>query len=226
MDKIFESIFVGGVINIRSYLFCLLFAILTGIVLATLCYFKSKSSKSFFVTVSLIPASVAMVIAFVNGNIGIGIAAAGAFSLVRFRSIPGNAKEIGTIFIAIGSGLAFGTGYIAYGVLFSLIMGVILLIMEFIPIWDKPLSKAEKKLRITIPEDLNYTEVFDDLFQKYTKKNDLIRVKTTNLGSMIKLDYAIVLKDYKLEKEFIDEIRCRNGNLEVSIQKNDYSETL
>ena len=85
-------------------------------------------------------------------------------------------KEIGTIFIAIGSGLAFGTGYIAYGVLFSLIMGVILLIMEFIPIWDKPLSKAEKKLRITIPEDLNYTEVFDDLFQKYTKKNDLIRV--------------------------------------------------
>ena len=144
MDKIFESIFVGGVINIRSYLFCLLFAILTGIVLATLCYFKSKSSKSFFVTVSLIPASVAMVIAFVNGNIGIGIAAAGAFSLVRFRSIPGNAKEIGTIFIAIGSGLAFGTGYIAYGVLFSLIMGVILLIMEFIPIWDKPLSKAEK----------------------------------------------------------------------------------
>lgn len=226
MDKIFESIFKGGIVTVESFLLCMLFALITGILLSFISYIKSQSSKSFFVTTALIPAAVAMVIAFVNGNIGIGIAAAGTFSLVRFRSAPGNAKEICTIFIAVASGLAFGTGYIAYGILFAIILGAVLAVLEFLPIWDRTNSKTEKKLTILIPENINYVEIFDDIFDKYTKKVDLLKVKTTNLGSMMKLTYHVILKDCKLEKEMIDELRCRNGNLDISLDRVDQSETL
>ncbi|MDD7736273.1 MAG: DUF4956 domain-containing protein [Bacillales bacterium] len=225
MDKLFQSIFSGG-IDVLSFLLCMLVSLLTGFILAFMSYFNSKSSKSFYVTTALIPSAVAMVIALVNGNIGVGVAVAGAFALVRFRSSQGSAREICIIFIAMASGLAFGIGYLAYGVLFALIIGSMLMIFQRLPIWDKNSSSKEKILKITIPEDLNYSEVFDEVLKKYTKKYELAKVKSTNLGSMFKLQYNIVLKDVKKEKEFLDEIRCRNGNLEVSLEILDFQNNL
>lgn len=225
MDKLFQSIFSGG-IDVLSFLLCMLVSLLTGFILAFMSYFNSKSSKSFYVTTALIPSAVAMVIALVNGNIGVRVAVAGAFALVRFRSSQGSAREICIIFIAMASGLAFGIGYLAYGVLFALILGSMLMIFQRLPIWDKNSSSKEKILKITIPEDLNYSEVFDEVLKKYTKKYELAKVKSTNLGSMFKLQYNIVLKDVKKEKEFLDEIRCRNGNLEVSLEILDFQNNL
>ena len=225
MDKLFQSIFSGG-IDVLSFLLCMLVSLLTGFILAFMSYFNSKSSKSFYVTTALIPSAVAMVIALVNGNIGVGVAVAGAFALVRFRSAQGNAREICIIFIAMASGLAFGIGYIAYGVLFSLILGIMLMLFQKLPIWNKSSSQKEKILKITIPEDLNYSEVFDDILKKYSKRYELVKVKSTNLGSMFKLQYNVVLKDVKKEKEFLDEIRCRNGNLEVSLEIFDFQNNL
>ena len=225
MDKLFQSIFSGG-IDVLSFLLCMLVSLLTGFILAFMSYFNSKSSKSFYVTTALIPSAVAMVIALVNGNIGVGVAVAGAFALVRFRSSQGSAREICIIFIAMASGLAFGIGYLAYGVLFALIIGSMLMIFQRLPIWDKNSSSKEKILKITIPEDLNYSEVFDEVLKKYTKKYELAKVKSTNLGSMFKLQYNIVLEDVKKEKEFLDEIRCRNGNLEVSLEILDFQNNL
>ena len=196
-------------------------ALTTGIVFSFLCYIKNKTTKSFLITTALIPSAVAMVIMLVNGNIGAGIAVAGAFSLVRFRSAQGSAKEICTIFISMAAGLAFGMGYLAYGSIFIILAGVVLLILDFTPIWNNNTNSLEKTLKITIPEDLNYTEVFDDIFEKYTKKHELIKTKTTNMGSMFKLTYNIILIDAKIEKEFVDEIRCRNANLEIEIMRTD-----
>ena len=154
----------------------------------------------------------------VNGNVGTGVAVAGAFSLVRFRSIPGTAKEISMLFLAMGTGLITGMGYIGYSFLFALILGLAFILFTRLGLVRmKPCR--EKILRITIPEDLDYNELFDDLFEKYTTHSDTISVKTSNMGSMFKLTYNITLKDPANEKEFIDALRCRNGNLEISISK-------
>jgi hypothetical protein len=152
----------------------------------------------------------------VNGNIGAGVAVAGAFSLVRFRSIPGSAKEICAIFLAMASGLATGMGYVAYGFIFVIIMCIMNYIFNKTSFGNKTIGNCEKTVRITIPEDLDYSGVFDDLFDEYTTQNRLLSVKTSNMGSLYKLTYDITLRDAKLEKELIDKLRCRNGNLEIS----------
>jgi uncharacterized membrane protein YhiD involved in acid resistance len=155
----------------------------------------------------------------VNGNIGAGVAVAGAFSLVRFRSAPGTAKEIAILFLAMASGLIAGMGYLAYAVLFAIILGVVLLLCNIIKLPVKINKGAEKTLKITIPEDLDYTDLFKDIFDKYTKECNVVAVKTTNMGSMFKITYNIVERDTAEEKKMIDEIRTRNGNLEISISE-------
>lgn len=155
----------------------------------------------------------------VNGNVGAGVAVAGAFSLVRFRSILGNARDIGTIFLAMAAGLMTGMGYLGYAVLFSVILGLVMVILTQTGFGVHDGSDADKTLRITIPEDLNYSNVFDDLFAQYTTSCKLISVKTTNMGSMFKLQYHLTLADPSAEKAFIDALRCRNGNLEISIAR-------
>ena len=152
----------------------------------------------------------------VNGNVGTGVAVAGAFSLVRFRSVPGSAKDIGAIFIAMGAGLVSGMGYLGYAVLYTVILALIMAGYVHLNLWEKK-DKREKTLTITIPEDLDYTSVFDELFDTYTEKWELAKVKTTNMGSLFKLTYQITLKDCNQEKEMIDGLRCRNGNLEIVI---------
>jgi uncharacterized membrane protein YhiD involved in acid resistance len=149
--------------------------------------------------------------------VGAGIAVAGAFSLVRFRSAPGTAKEISMLFLAMGAGLVTGMGYLGYAILFSLLLSGALLLFTKMGIGSKKKEIMDKTLRITIPEDLNYNNLFDDLFEEYTVSHQVASVKSTNMGSMFRLTYNIVLRDEKKEKEFIDELRCRNGNLEISI---------
>ena len=220
MPDIFKSLFESGSqssISVGNFFICFAVALVLGVILAGGYTIKGKYTKSFAITLAILPAVVCVVIMLVNGNIGAGVAVAGAFSLVRFRSQPGSAKEIVAIFIAMCSGLLAGMGYIAFAVIFTIVMAVILLVLNIVKIWNRKQAPKEKTLRITIPEDLNYTEVFEDLFQKYTQSHETVSVKTTNMGSMFKLKYNIVLKDASQEKEFIDELRQRNGNLEIMI---------
>jgi hypothetical protein len=155
----------------------------------------------------------------VNGNIGTGVAVAGAFSLVRFRSVPGTAKEIGVLFLAMGAGLVAGMGYLAFAFLFTLILCGVTMLYARLDLGEKKNAAVYKTLHITIPENLDYSEVFEDLFASYTTSCELTQVKTTNMGSLFKLTYDVTLRDPKKEKELIDQLRCRNGNLEISISK-------
>ncbi len=221
----FESPFNDGTISTLDIFLCLGVALVAGIVFSLLCCIKSKSSKSFLVTTSLLPFVVSLIIILVNGNIGAGVAIAGAFGLVRFRSQPGSAKEICIIFISMASGLAFGMGYLAYGAIFLIVCGVILLVLEFLHLFDKKYDAKEKIIRITIPEDLDYTEVFDEVLKKYTKSYEILKVKTVNMGSMFKIYYHVILKNPSEEKQLLDDIRIRNGNLEVSIERMEFSKS-
>lgn len=219
MDEIFGSIFNTNSTNIGTSILVIFIALIMGVIFSFMCFIRSKSSKSFYITTSLLPSTVALVIMLVNGNIGAGIAVAGAFSLVRFRSAQGTAKEICIIFIAMASGLAFGMGYIAYACLFMLIAGACLIIFSSVKIWERSPNLNDKRLQITIPEGLDYTTIFDDVLNKYTAKFELVKVKSVNMGSMFRVTYLITLKDLLLEKTFIDELRCRNGNLEISLER-------
>lgn len=220
MPNIFKSIFdssASNSISVEGFFICFAVALVLGAILVVGYTVKSRYTKSFAITLAVLPAVVCVVIMLVNGNIGAGVAVAGAFSLVRFRSAPGSAKEIVAIFVAMCSGLLAGMGYIAFAVIFTVLMAVILLVLNIVKIWNRKQLPKEKTLRITIPEDLNYTEVFEDIFKEYTESCETISVKTANMGSMFKLKYNIVLKDTAKEKQFIDELRCRNGNLEIMI---------
>ena len=185
--------------------------------------YKNTYSKSFIVTIATIPAIVCVVIMMVNGNVGAGVAVAGAFSLVRFRSAPGTAREIGVLFLAMGAGIITGMGYIAYAFLFVIIMGAVNMIYAQIDFGARKNTALERTLHITIPEDLDYVEVFDDLFDQYASRCELLNVKTTNMGSLFKLTYHITFREAGREKAFIDDVRCRNGNLEISLTNQESS---
>ena len=181
--------------------------------------YRTRYTKSLAVTLAFLPAVVCVVIMMVNGNVGAGVAVAGAFSLVRFRSAPGSAKEIAAIFLAMAAGLIVGMGYIGFAFLFTVILCGMCMLYNRLDFGTKKNAALYKTLHITIPEDLDYSDVFDDIFKEYTAEHELVRVKTTNMGSMFRLTYAITLRDAALEKEFIDKIRCRNGNLEITVSK-------
>ncbi len=222
LDNIFKGLFdsdIVSVISVTDFLLCLAFSLALGLVVALTYMYRTRYTKSFVVTLTLLPAVVCVVIMLVNGNVGTGVAVAGAFSLVRFRSVPGTAKEICMLFMAMGTGLIAGMGYIGFAVLFTVLMCIMFFIYNKLDLGAKKNSETYKTLTITIPEDLDYTGVFDDIFKEYVFQYDLIRVKTTNMGSMFRLTYNIALKDASKEKEMIDEIRCRNGNLEISVSK-------
>lgn len=220
LNNIFKGVFdtqSATTISVTNFLLCLIVSLLIGLLIAGVYTYKSRYTKSFLVTLAMLPAVVCVVIMMVNGNIGTGVAVAGTFSLVRFRSAPGTAKEIGAIFLAMCTGLIAGMGYLGYAVLFALILcGVTLLYNKF-DFGSKKNGEKYKILHITIPEDLDYTGVFDEVLDKYTSSHELIQVKTTNMGSLFKLTYNMVLKGPEDEKELIDKLRCRNGNLEISI---------
>ncbi len=214
MDGIFQSV-ISTSITVWSFLACMLSSVIIGAAIAVTYMKTSKRyTNSFVVTLALLPAVVQVVIMMVNGNLGAGVAVAGAFSLVRFRSIPGTAKEIGYIFIALAAGLATGMGYIAFAVIFAAIMCLLSIIYNVTGFGGKHVTN-KKSLTVVIPESLDYTGVFDGVFKKYLTEWDLVNVKTTNMGSLFKIKYEIAFKDVSKEKEFIDALRCKNGNLEI-----------
>lgn len=211
-----DSIFLeGSTMTLTASNFLLSFAIslALGFVIAGLYMFRSHYSKSFVMTLVMLPAVVQVVILLVNGNLGVGVAVAGTFSLVRFRSVPGTAREITSIFLAMAVGLAAGMGYLGIAVLLVVVLGAVSIILTITSFGDQ---RNRKDLRITIPESLNYTDVFDDILKSYAKNWELVQVKTTNMGSLYKLTYQIEMKDTSEEKKMIDELRCCNGNLEIS----------
>lgn len=222
LDGFFDGLFdtaettVSSGIEVGGFVTCVGAALVLGLLIALFYTYKNSYSKSFLATLVLLPAIVCVVILMVNGNIGAGVAVAGAFSLIRFRSVPGSAKEIAAIFLAMATGLVTGMGYIAYAALFVVIIGVASMLLAKLGFGETSAPICRKTMRITIPEDLDYTGVFDDLFEEYTAMHNLMSVKTTNMGSLFKLTYNITLRDLSLEKEFIDKLRCRNGNLEIT----------
>lgn len=217
LSELFSSIYgisTATQFSVGGFFLCTAVSLILGLGIAAAHGFRNRGSKSFAVTLALLPCIVQMVIMLVNGNLGTGVAVMGAFSLVRFRSVPGTAKEITNIFLAMAVGLATGMGYLMVAVLFVVIVGGIGMLFAILPFGE--VSKGERRLQITIPESLNYSDVFTDLFEQYTASCRLQQVKTTNMGSLYKLTYQIVLKEESKEKEFIDDLRCRNGNLEIS----------
>ena len=219
-DNLFKGLLVAegaAPIGFSYFLLCLGSALLIGMFIAVVYTYKTSYTKSFVVTLATLPSVVCMIIMMVNGSLGVGVAIAGAFSLVRFRSIPGTAKEIGAIFIAMGAGLATGMGYLGYAFIFVLIINIAILIYTASSLGEG--ASNQRTMRITIPEDLDYTDVFNDLMSRYTSKSELLSVKTTSMGSLFRLTYDILLNDVSKEKEFIDELRVRNGNLEIIMAK-------
>ncbi len=219
LEELFSSVIASEGIAVSSFLTCLLGSLLMGAFLAFVFTYKSKTTytKSFVGTLLILPAVVAIVIMMVSGSIGTGIAVAGTFSLVRFRSIPGTAREIGAIFLAMAVGLACGMGYLGFAAIFAAVLGIVTLLYNLSSLGEHSSDSLDKVLRITVPEDLEYKSAFGDVFEQYTSEASLIGVKTTNLGSLNRLAYSVRLKEAGTEKDLIDDLRVRNGNLEINM---------
>lgn len=209
----FSSI-IGSSMTVLGFIICVLAALVLGILTSIVFSIRSKHTSSWRFSIALLPAIVAVVIMMVNGNIGVGLAVAGTFALVRFRSMPGSAKEVTGLFFAVALGLICGTGYIGFAAIFFLIISAVVLLLNAVHFGEADASV--RSLKIVIPENLDYDSVFDDLFQKYTSRHELVRAKTSNMGTMYELTYDVILKDPDHSKEFIDELRVRNGNLNIS----------
>lgn len=211
--------------TLSAFLICIIGAIVLGVLNALLFSFNGKISSFLTYSLAVLPAVITLIIMLVNGNIGAGLGVAGAFSLIRFRSQPGNAREILGIFMSTALGLACGMGFVGIAAIFFVILAVLMIVLTLCHFGER--HNSYRKLKIVIPENLDYDGLFDDLFDKYTVSRDLVKVKTTNMGTLYELTYDITLKGNKLSKQFIDEIRCRNGNLNVTCGKeSDNSESM
>lgn len=205
-------------IPVTSFLLCAVISLILGAASAAIYMFRNSYNKGFVVTLALLPVVVQLVITLVNGNLGAGLAVMGAFALVRFRSIPGSAKDIAAVFFSMAIGLATGMGFLAIAALFTVIVGVATMIYAVIPFGEP--KDGVRMLKITIPETLDYDEVFASVLEEHTTKHKLVSVKTTNMGSLFKLTYEVVLKTSARQKAFIDDLRTRNGNLEIALGRN------
>ena len=221
LDSLFTSVLTASTDSTAAamsgvdFFLCSAVSLVLGVAIAFIYMFKHSYSKSFVVTLALLPIIVQMVISLVNGNIGAGIAVMGVFNLVRFRSIPGSAKDIGSVFLAMAVGLATGMGYLALACVFTVIVAIANIVFVLSPLGSQMGERVERSLTVTIPEDIDYTNLFDDLFERFTSKHELVNTRTTNMGSLYKLEYLVTLKDARAEKTLLDAIRTRNGNLTV-----------
>ncbi|WP_288307910.1 DUF4956 domain-containing protein [uncultured Enterococcus sp.] len=215
-----SSLFSGDTSTLewRSLLICIAASLLLGLLVAAIHMIRNVYTKNFVITLAVLPILVQSVIMLVNGNLGTGVAILGAFSLIRFRSVPGGSREITSVFWSMGIGLATGMGYVGYVVIFSIIVTLFLTLLYTVPFGDRQ-ATSERELKVTIPEDLDYPQLFDDLFEKYTHSAKLTSVRTTTMGSLYELRYQLLLKDQAQEKQIIDEVRVRNGNLPVVLGK-------
>lgn len=220
LDFFFHGLFntdISGVITFGTFFLCIGSSLLIGLILTFGCRHQARFTKSFLITLSLLPAVVCVVIMMVNGSVGAGVAAAGTFSLVRFRSAPGTAREITMLFLAMSAGLIAGMGYPAFALLFTVMMSLLNIVYNRLDFGEKKNAGRYRTLSIMIPETLDYSGVFDDVLKRYTTEYTLTRVKTTNMGSLFRLTYDLTLRSGAVEKEMIDALRCRNGNLEIML---------
>ena len=212
LNQLFTAIY-SGTFTPEVFFICTGVSLALGALIALTTGFRSKQSKSFLLALFLIPAIVQTVIMLVS--VGTGVAVMGAFSLVRFRSVAGTAKEIVSIFLAMATGLATAMGYIGLAIIFVVLICLVMFIVSFIHFTER--DDLVRDLRITVPEDLNYAHEFDDVFAAYTHNAKLLTVKTSNMGSLYKLIYRVELTSEDSVQKFIDELRCRNGNLEIAV---------
>lgn len=207
------SSIIGTELTLSVFLICTAVSLALGVGLALVSQFRARASQSFAVTLAILPVVVQVVIMLVNGNIGAGVAVAGAFSLVRFRSAPGTVREIGVLFLGMAIGLATGMGYVGLAALTFVIVSAALVLLTAVQLGGK--AVGERILKITIPENLDYEGLFDDLFARYTTAHTLVKVKTSNMGTLYELEYRVTLPEDRIPKEFLDALRCRNGNLNI-----------
>lgn len=200
-------------VSLTNILICTGVSIILGFLIAFTYMKTSKYSKNFLITLVVLPVLVQIIMMMVNGNLGTSVAIAGAFSLIRFRSIPGTSKEILSVFFAMTAGIVTGMGYVIFGGIITVIVCLVIFIFHFIPLFN--VDNKERILKVTVPENLDYTSMFNEIFDQYTKSAVLDQVKTTNMGSLFDLSYRIILNPGTNEKEFIDEIRIKNGNLKI-----------
>ena len=212
----FNSIF-SSTVTPEQLLLTAAAALCAGVLYSWLISFRIRANRRFFIVSSLLPCVVGLVLTFINGNIGAGIAFGGAFALTRFRSAQGTSDEIVAVLIAMAAGCAFGMGYVAYGVLILAGMGLIFLLLSGAKLFDHESLQQEKLLNITIPESLDYTRAFEEPFGRYLSKAENVGVKTTGMGSMYRLSFRIRMKNPAEETEMIDELRIRNANLEIAV---------
>ena len=210
--NMFNTVLASG-ISPLSFLICTGVSLILGLLVALCFSFRSHFSKGFSITLSILPAIVQVIIMMVSGSVGAGVAVAGTFSLVRFRSEPGTARQIGALFLAVALGIACGMGYILLAVIFFIVITLFFLLLTIVSFAGS--TDSHRDLRITIPEDLDYDGIFEDIFSLYTTSHILERVKTTNMGTLYELQYTVALRDEAKIKPFLDEIRARNGNLTV-----------
>ena len=211
LKSLFNS--TSSSVELWAILVCTLVSIILGVIVAYTHKKTSKYSKNFLITLAILPVLVQTVIIMVNGNLGTSVAIVGAFSLVRFRSIPGTSKEILSVFFAMAIGLATGMGHVFFACIMTILVSLVIILFNKTKLFD--LNPNTKMLKIIIPENLDYTNMFDDIFDKFVKEKKLEKVKMTNMGSLFELSYRITLKNEINEKEFIDELRVRNGNLKI-----------
>lgn len=216
-DQLFNDVFTGTTINPASMFGAIGVDLVLGLILAKVYQYKTVYSKSFMMTLVMLPTLIAIVIFLVNGSLGAGVAVMGAFSLIRFRSAPGGAKELLAIFLAMTIGIAVGMGYLVFASVFTIIMSVVMLLLETVNFGQ--MKHSMRQVTVVIPESLDYEMVFDDIFQKATNYVELANVKTSDMGSLFKIKYIVQLNGTMTEKELVDALRTRNGNLEIAISR-------
>lgn len=216
LNSLYHTLMGNTTVSYTGFLLPVAAALLLGLIFAMAYMYRSRRSRSLIATMAVLPAVVCVIIMAVNGNIGAGVAVAGAFGLVRFRSAPGTAKEIAAIFIAMTTGLLCGMGFLIYAAIFVLIMSLVLVLYSFIGFGEED-NSLRKSLRITVPENVDYTKEFEEIFDQYTTSRKLLSAKTSGMGSLFKLSYDITLKDPSVEKALVDELRVKNGNLEIAV---------
>lgn len=222
LTQIFSS--VTSTLDAKTVIAVMAASLISGLLISLVYIFthrKEGSSQSFCVTLVMLPIIISIIILLVGNSVARAFSLAGAFTIIRFRSAPGSPKDIAFVFFTLAAGLAYGMGYIAYGAIFTVILCAIMLVLS-VTNFAKP-KNSHMHLKITIPEDLNYQGLFDDILGKYTSHFSLTKVKTADFGSLFELNYSIVLKDGVDQKQFIDELRCRNGNLTIMLNMTEYN---
>ena len=217
LSHLFYDIFTDTAVDPAMMLLAIGVSLLLGLVVAKVYQFKTVYRKSFVMSLALLPTLIAIVIFLVNGSLGAGVAVMGAFSLIRFRSAPGGAKELVSIFLVMTIGIAIGMGYLVFATVFTLIMSLVMLLLEVVNFGQ--MKHSMRQLTVVIPESLDYESIFDDIFSKAANHIELANVKTSDMGSLFKIKYIIQLNGRMTEKEFIDALRTRNGNLEIAISR-------